>query len=175
MSPAAGGSVSVSGSAVANGASASLGYGVSTSLAATPASGYSFSGWTVTTGVANATIGSAARASTTITPFTGAATVQATSSLQSEALTVSLNPAAGGSMRVGGSAVPNGGSTSLGYGVSTTLAATPTSGYSFTGWTITTGVANASDSLGARPAPRRRSPSLGRPRYKRPSACRARP
>ena len=44
--------MSVGGTAVANGGSASLGYGVSTSVAATPASGYSFAGWTVTSGAA---------------------------------------------------------------------------------------------------------------------------
>ena len=114
--------MSVGGSAVANGGSASLSYGASTTIAATPASGYNFSGWTVTNGAANATIGNAANASTTVT-LTGAATLTA-------AFTVDSGSAGGGGTGVPGnvSVAVSGASSITASGGSWTAVVSGTSG-----------------------------------------------
>jgi len=105
--------------------------GAPTTITAVPIAGYSFAKWTVTTGTAN--IANPDSASTTVVLTSGNATVTASFA----AITFQLTMAAG----TGGWTVPAPGSTVAGYGIATTISASLSAGYSFAGWTVTSGTA----------------------------------
>ena len=113
-SPSAGGTVTL-GKTTAN-------YGDSISIIASPATGYQFTGWTCSGG----TVASASSASTTFTMPAGDATVTASFS--------KVN------YTVGGVASPSGAGTitlnrsSANYGDEVAVSASPTLGWTFTGW-----------------------------------------
>lgn len=109
--------------------SVSVGSGVATSIAATPASGYVFANWTVTSGTA--TIANPSSASTTVT-LSSNATVRANFTATTYTLTMSND---------GHGTTSPSGSVSVNYGVATTISATPASGYVFANWTVTSGTA----------------------------------
>lgn len=111
-SPPAGGSTSGGGTKTA---------GESVSVAATPASGYSFTNWTENSGVVsnNATYTFTASANRTLVANFSATPVNYT-------LAVSAAPAAGGSVT---------GAGTYAAGTNVTATATPASGYTFTAWT----------------------------------------
>jgi hypothetical protein len=105
-------------------------HGAATALTAAPGTGYNFVNWTVTTGtatIANATSATAA----TVTLSAGNATVTANFALKTYQLTV----AAG----TGGTVSPA--SATVNHGVATSITASPSIGYVFTGWTVTAGTA----------------------------------
>ncbi len=97
---------------------------------ANDAAGYTFAGWSKTGGTGSVIFGSAASASTTVTLTGGDANIQATFLIKTYAITVTNT--AGGST--------NAGSLTVQHGVqSDQVTATPSGGYVFTGWTVTTG------------------------------------
>lgn len=105
-------------------------HGTATPITATPATGYEFSGWSVTSG--SATIANPSSAATTVTLTSGDATVQANFTVQSFTLTVGNDG--------NGTTTPSG-AVSVNYGVATSIAATPATGYEFVNWTVTSGTA----------------------------------
>lgn len=113
-------------------------YGVPTQIAATPSSGYQFSGWTVTNG--NATIANSASASTTITLTSSDAAVRANFIPATYSLTMSNDGH--------GSTTPPG-TVILNYNEATSIIAIPSSGYQFSSWTVTSGTASIANSASA--------------------------
>jgi len=115
--------------------------GTQVSISATAASGYTFSGWTVTSG--SGTIASASSASTTVT-VNGNVTVRANftqNSATTYTLTVERNPTNGGTTN------PASSQSNITAGTQVSISATAASGYTFSGWTVTSGsgtVANTS-------------------------------
>jgi hypothetical protein len=122
VSPVSGGTVTPS---------AKVGYDVATNINATPATGYDFVNWTVTTG-SGVTIGNPTSASTTVTLKTEDAGIQANFALQQYQLTVNAGTG-------GGISVPASSPVTVNYGAATTITAGPSSGYSFKNWTVTGG------------------------------------
>ena len=110
LSAGSGGTVSGAGS---------FDYGTNPTIAATPDTGYDFTGWSGT-GVSNSS-----SASTTVS-MTEARSLTANFSLKS--YTLSLTAGSGGSVS---------GAGSFDYGTNPTIAATPDTGYDFTGWSGT--------------------------------------
>ena len=104
-------------------------YGTDATVTATPAAGYVFSNWSGS-GVADA------NSPTTIVSMTSDRNVTANFELASHVITVTTEPSAAGSAIGGGS---------FSHGQTTTIATTPATGYSFTGWTGT-GIADANAS-----------------------------
>ncbi|MBV7529760.1 right-handed parallel beta-helix repeat-containing protein [Chitinophaga sp. sic0106] len=114
--PSAGGSVSRSPN------SSSYTAGTVVTLTATPASGYTFTGWTGSTTSSNATITVTMDANKSLTAnFT-------TSTGTTYTLTTNVTPSGGGTV----SRSPN--ASSYAAGTAVTLTATPASGYTFSGW-----------------------------------------
>ena len=109
----------------------SVGHGYPFSINATPAAGYQFLGWTVTSGTA--TIANPSSASTTVTLTNGNAAIQANFT----ALTYSLTMSNDGH----GTTTPSG-TVTVNHGAATSIAATPASGYQFLNWTVTNGTAS---------------------------------
>jgi uncharacterized protein (TIGR02145 family)/uncharacterized repeat protein (TIGR02543 family) len=100
-------------------------------ITATPASGYRFVNWTVTSGTA--TIGNANNANTTVT-LSSNATIRANFELITYTLTVDRNLTAGGTVTP---------ASGLSHNANTpvTITATPASGYRFVNWTVINGTA----------------------------------
>ncbi len=126
----------------------SISAGTQVTISATPASGYTFANWTITSG--SGTIANANSASTSIT-VNGNVTVKANftqnpTTPTKYTLTVSRLPDNGaGTVKVNNADYSA--QVSVDGGTAVSIAATPASGYSFTGWTVTTGgasIANAS-------------------------------
>ena len=92
------------------------GHGTNANITATPSTGYSFNGWSGT-GVTDASV-----ASTTVS-MTSDRSVSASFSLINH--TLSLSAGTGGTVSGGGT---------YGYGTNATITATPSTGYSFNGW-----------------------------------------
>jgi hypothetical protein len=105
--------------------------GTATTISATPATGYQFSSWTVTSGTAS--IASPSSASTTVTLTSGNATIRANFT----ALTYSLTMSNDGH----GTTTPSG-TVTVNHGVATSISATPSTGYQFLNWTVTSGTAS---------------------------------
>jgi uncharacterized repeat protein (TIGR02543 family) len=116
VSSAGNGTVSPLGSSMVN-------YSIQTSITATPATGYHFVKWTRSGSAA--TIGDSTQASTTVV-LKGSSTVTAVFANTNFSLTVSSG--------ANGTVSPAGSST-VGYGVSTPITATPNTGYHFVRWT----------------------------------------
>jgi uncharacterized repeat protein (TIGR02543 family) len=116
MSAGTGGTVSPSGDTTVD-------YGVTTSISATPATGYAFVNWMVTSGTA--TIVNPSSASTTVTLTSENATVTATFAIKTYTLTTSAT---------NGSITKNPDATSYDSNTVVSLTATPATGFEFTGW-----------------------------------------
>jgi len=120
--------------------------GTQVNISAAPASGYSFTNWTITSG--SGTIANANNASTTIT-VNGNVTVRAnfTQNQTPYTLTVNRDPTAGGSVKVANNdySAPV---TVMG-GTATAISATAASGYTFTNWTVTSGTAQINNANSA--------------------------
>lgn len=112
--------------------------GTPSPITATPASGYVFSRWSVTSGTA--TFADSLSASTTVTLNSGNATVRANFVLRTYSLTMSTDG--------NGTTTPTG-TITVNHGTATVIAATPTSGYVFRSWSIASGSALIADSLSA--------------------------
>ena len=105
------------------------GCGAPTPISATGATGYMFANWTVT---ANATLENSNSASTNVT-LTGAATV--TAHFTATPYTITVNAQANGT-------VTPSGATTVNYGDSIRVSATPLAGYGFVNWTLSDGAGN---------------------------------
>jgi hypothetical protein len=103
-------------------------HGATTEISATPAPGYHFLNWTVTSGTA--TISNPTVSSTTVTLTSGNATIRANFTLQMDTLSVS----SGGN----GSTSPSG-TIAIGRGVAFPITATATTGYHFLNWSVISG------------------------------------
>ncbi len=108
---------------------ASGSYGVPISILAAAAGGYSFSSWTVINGTA--VVGNETQANTTVTLTTNA-TIQANFTAIPVRLTLTND---------GNGTTTPANTASGSYGVPITISAAASSGYSFSGWTTTTGTA----------------------------------
>jgi hypothetical protein len=106
-------------------------HGAATSISATPATGYQFLNWTVTSGTAS--IASPSSASTTVTLTSGNATIRANFTLLTYTLTMTNDGH--------GTTVPSG-SVTVTHGVAQPISATPENGYAFVNWTVTSGTAS---------------------------------
>ncbi len=120
--------------------------GQQVSISATPANGYSFANWTITSGSGN--IANANNSSTTVT-VNGNVTVRAnfTQNQTQYTLTVNRNPAAGGSVKVANNDYSS--PVTVNGGTSTAISATAASGYTFTNWTVTSGSAQINNANSA--------------------------
>jgi len=108
--------------------------GAPTSVTATPATGYQFSGWTESG--EGASIANPRSATTTVTLASGSATIAANFALSSHTLTV---------LTSGHGSVSPSGSSTVTYGTPTSIAANPDSGYSFTGWSTSDSTVSIAD------------------------------
>ena len=115
-------------------------------ISATPANGYTFANWTITSGSGN--IANANNVSTTIT-VNGNVTVRAnfTQNQTQYTLTVNRNPTAGGTVKVGNNDYSS--PVSVNSGTSTAISAAAASGYTFTNWTVTSGSAQINNANSA--------------------------
>ncbi len=111
-------------------------HGVGENITATPPTGYSFDGWTVTSGTAN--FADAADPTTTVTLTSGNASIRANFIINTYQLTVGTDGT------LGVSTTPDG-TVSVDHGVSTNISATTPAGYSFDSWTVTSGTASIAD------------------------------
>ena len=124
-SPSAGGTVTGGGTKY---------YNDSVTIKANAATGYTFKNWTTSSG---GTIASATSATTTYTMPNGNATVTANFTHNTYTLSKSSSPSAGGTITLG--------KTSCYYGDVVSISATAATGYTFSGWTTTSGtIASAS-------------------------------
>lgn len=133
-SPAAGGSVTPT-------SATAMGQISGGSITASPNSGYTFDGWSVTSG--SGSFGSST--STAINTFkpTAASTVTATFNETMSTVSFVASPSGKGTFTVGGSTVT---STTAGVTTTKSVTAVPISGYRFTGWSITGGASISSTS-----------------------------
>ncbi len=114
-------------------------HGAATTITAVADAGYTFAGWTVTAGTGS--IANAANASTTITLTAGDATVTAAFTLNTYQLSVVAGT--GGTITA-----PTSSPVTVNHGAATTITAVADAGYTFSGWTVTTGtgsIANAAN------------------------------
>ncbi len=116
---------------------AKVAHGAATTITATPATGYKFSGWTYTTTGASGSviIANTTAASTTVKLTSGGATLTA----KFEAITYELTvtPTTGGSI-----SVPSSSPVKVMYGAATTITAVPTAkAYRFNKWIVSKGTA----------------------------------
>ena len=119
-SPTAGGTVTGAGEHIA---------GAPVEIKATPATGYAFNGWTISSGTA--TFGNASNSTTTVTLNSNATIVA--NFVQTFTLTVSAG--------AGGTVSPSGAQANITAGTVRNISATANSGYTFSGWTVTVGTA----------------------------------
>jgi hypothetical protein len=103
--------------------------GAQTTIVATASSGYHFKNWTVISGT-GVSFGNANNASTTVTLTSGGATIQANFTNVLYQLSI-INDGNGSTSPFG--------TASVSSGAATDIVATPTLGYSFASWTVTTG------------------------------------
>ncbi len=115
-------------------------HGAATTITAVADAGYTFSGWTVTTGTGS--IGNAANASTTITLTAGDATVTASFALNTYQLSVVAGT--GGTITA-----PASSPVTVNHGAATTITAVADAGYTFAGWTVTTGTGSIGNAANA--------------------------
>ena len=111
--------------------------GTPVSISATPSNGYTFTNWTVQSGTA--TLADADSQNTTVTLSTNA-TVTANFQQQgvnptTYTLTVNANPAGGGTT------TPASSQSNIAAGTPVSISATPSNGYTFSNWTVTSGTA----------------------------------
>lgn len=109
--------------------------GAATTITAIPDAGYKFSGWLVTAGIA--TVENASLTSSSVILASGNATVTASFTRITYQLTV--NAGTGGTI-----SAPSSPAT-VNEGATTTITASPNSGYKFNGWTVTSGAATFDD------------------------------
>jgi Gluconolactonase len=105
--------------------------GAATNIAAVPATDYQFLNWTVAVGT-GVIFGDANIASTTVTLTEGNATIRANFTL----IPYQLTAIAGGGGTI---SEPPSNTISVKPGVATTITATPSAGYGFVNWTVSTG------------------------------------
>jgi uncharacterized protein (TIGR02145 family)/uncharacterized repeat protein (TIGR02543 family) len=110
-------------------------YGAATTITAVPSTGYNFVKWTIPAGTA--AIADSLSTSTTITLTSGNATVKANFVIKTYQLTVTA-------ASPGGTITTPTGLVTVNHGVATTITAAPSTGYSFGGWTVTSGMTSAS-------------------------------
>jgi len=113
-------------------------HGANTSITASPATGYQFDQWSVTSGTA--TIADQDASSTTVRLTSGDATVQADFNLKQYTLTVNSS--------IGGSTNPSG-NTTVNHGTTKSISATASTGYEFDEWTVESGSATFGNSNNA--------------------------
>jgi uncharacterized protein (TIGR02145 family) len=107
--------------------------GTPVTITATPASGYTFVNWTLTSGTA--AFGNANNANTTVT-LSSNATIRANFQLiPTHTLTVNRDPTAGGTV------TPASSQSGITAGTPVNISATANSGYRFVNWTVTSGTA----------------------------------
>ncbi len=120
----------------------SVKYNNTTTLTATPATGYKFVKWEITS---NDSSHASTLSSTTANPATLTVncnvTVKAHFEKQTYTVTMAKTPTAGGSVSAN--------STSVKYKESTTITATPATGYTFTKWEITSGTGSLGSATSA--------------------------
>ena len=104
--------------------SASVQYGVGTSILAKPALGTHFANWTTASGTAS--FADSTQAGTSVTLTSGDATVRAITALDAYTLTITKDS--------GSVTVSPAGKTSFAYGDTARLTAAPVAGYRFSGW-----------------------------------------
>jgi uncharacterized protein (TIGR02145 family)/uncharacterized repeat protein (TIGR02543 family) len=107
--------------------------GTAVNITATPASGYTFVNWTVTSGTA--TFGNANNATTTVTLSTNATIRANFQQIPTYTLTLNRNPTAGGTV------TPASPQTGIAPGTAVNISASVNSGYMFVHWTVESGTA----------------------------------
>ena len=121
------------GGSVSNTGATNVTYPSTKASTASPSYGYNFSKWSISGGTSGTdytiTSGSTTSTSITIQPLTNGKTIVATASFTKKNYTVTMQASTGGNAKAD--------STSVAYGGTTTITATPSTGYKFTGWTIT--------------------------------------
>jgi len=129
-------SPSNSGTTSPSSSQANIQSGTPVNISATPGSGYSFTNWTVTSG--SATFANANSQNTTVS-LTSNATIRANFTQSgggtTYTLTVNVNPSGGGTTN------PSSSQANIRSGTPVSISATPSSGYSFTNWTVVSGTA----------------------------------
>ncbi len=122
------------GGSVSNTGASNITYPGTKTSTATAGYGYNFSSWTISGGTLNTdykiTAGGTDQTSLTIQPLTAGKTIVATANFTKKSYTVTVTAGTGGSAKAG--------STSVSYQGTTTLTATPATGYQFKNWEITT-------------------------------------
>ncbi len=123
---------------VSNAGSHSVTYPNAATSKATPATGYSFSKWTISGGTQGTdwdfTSGSTTSASIGIKVYTAGKTITATASFTANTSSIEFKTSTGGT-------VSNTGATNVTYPATKASTATPSYGYNFSKWTITGGTA----------------------------------
>jgi uncharacterized repeat protein (TIGR02543 family) len=132
VTPPSNGSVAGTGITCGNDCTETFTHGQDVVLTAMPVTGYSFTGWSSSTGVNCPGTG------TCTVPMTQAQTVTATFTINN--YTLSVTPPTNGSVTGSGISCGSDCSESVTHGTNVVLTATPATGYSFTGWSSTTGV-----------------------------------
>lgn len=133
-SPAAGGSVTPT-------SATAMGQITGGSITATPNTGYTFGGWSITSGSGSFS-SSTSTASNTFKP-TAASTVTATFNETMSTVSFVASPTGKGTFTVGGSTVA---STTAGITTTKSVTAVPATGYAFASWAITGGATISSTS-----------------------------
>ena len=127
------------GGSVTNSTAATVTYPNARSSTATASTGYKFSSWTISGGTLGTdyeiTSGSTTSATIAIRPITAGKTITATASFTGITATVKFSAGTGGS-------VTNSGSNSVTYPSTKTSTATASTGYNFSGWSVSGGTAN---------------------------------
>ncbi|MCH9663625.1 MAG: hypothetical protein K0U66_08215, partial [Gammaproteobacteria bacterium] len=138
--PTAGGTVTGTGINCGSDCSHSVDEGTVITLTALPVSGFTFTGWTVTGNPANPCPGTSTCTVTMNADRTVTTTFTVNPGLRT--LTVTNNPATGGTVTGTGINCGSDCSHSVDEGTVITLTALPVSGFTFTGWTVTGNPAN---------------------------------
>ncbi|HEX2957470.1 MAG TPA: PA14 domain-containing protein [Chitinispirillaceae bacterium] len=112
--------------------------GAATAISATPATGYTFRSWSVTSGIA--TFADSLSASTSVTLTSSNATIRANFIVRTYTLTMSNDG--------NGSTTPSG-TVTVNHGAVTAISAIPSTGYVFRSWSVISGTAIFADSLSA--------------------------
>ncbi|MBQ7191355.1 MAG: InlB B-repeat-containing protein [Paludibacteraceae bacterium] len=117
--------------------------GTAYDITATPTTGYTFGGWSATSGSSSITIANSSSASTNVTfnNYSNNATVTASFNETMSTVTLSATPSGKGTFTIGGAAAT---STSVGVTTTKSVTAVPASGYHFVSWSITGGASISS-------------------------------